>query len=196
MYHATQQVIFIFVPLKNDFKKYFMFFIHFRHTKDTFFIIIILLIKRKAHIRDLKNCNLPMCHQHILCLSEQKHFTIHRTPLFCNVSFHVSCRCVCGWPEHFSHVRLSSLTMYLFIRHNKIFYISSSRHATNNMGVLVSKFSHLKLALASKTNIDVNVTFYIWTRVLWWGNIIFMRHWISILNYVFKLYLLDMKTYG
>ena len=59
------------------------------------FLSLLFYLKKKAHIRDLKNCNLPMCHQHILCLSEQKHFTIHRTPLFCNVSFHVSCRCVC-----------------------------------------------------------------------------------------------------
>ena len=133
------------------------------------------------------------CVTNIFCVyPNKKHFTIHITPLFCNVSFHVSCRCVCGWPEHFSHVRLSSLTMYLFIRNNKMFYISSSRHATNNMGVLVSKFSHLKLALASKINIDVNVTFYNWTRVLCWGNNIIL----SLLNYVFKLYLLDMKTYG
>ena len=177
MYHATQQVIFIFVPLKNDFKKYFMFFIHFRHTKDTFFIIIIVPIKKKAHIRDLKNCNLPMCHQHILCLSEQKHFnnTQNAIILQCVISCLMQV-CVCGWPEHFSHVRLSSLTMYLFIRNNKMFYISSSRHATNNMGVLVSKFSHLKLALASKINIDVNVTFYNWTRVLCWGNNIFMKY--------------------
>ena len=136
------------------------------------------------------------CVTNIFCVYPNKsilQYTERHYFAMCHFMSHAG---VCGWPEHFSHVRLSSLTMYLFIRNNKMFYISSSRHATNNMGVLVSKFSHLKLALASKTNIDVNVTFYIWTRVLWWGKIIFMRNWISILNYVFKLYLLDMKTYG
>ena len=38
------------------------------------FLSLLFYLKKKAHIRDLKNCNLPMCHQHILCLSEQKHF--------------------------------------------------------------------------------------------------------------------------
>ena len=66
---------------------------------------------------------------------------------------------VCGWPEHFSHVRLSSLTMYLFMRNNKLFYISSSRQATNNMGVLVSSFSHLKLNPCLKNKYRRQCTF-------------------------------------
>ena len=181
--------------MKNKLKNYFIIFVNFCHTKDTFFIIIISSKKESTYSWPEKLQFADVSPTYFVFNRTKNILTIHRTPLFCNVSFHVSCRCVCGWPEHFSHVRLSSLTMYLFIRNNKMFYISSSRHATNNMGVLVSKFSHLKLALASKTNIDVNVTFYIWTRVLWWGNIIFMRN-LSLLNYVFKQYLLDMKTYG
>ena len=177
MYHATQQVIFLFVPLKNDFKKYFMFFIHFRHTKDTFFIIIILPKKESTYSWPEKLQFADVSPTYFVFIRTKAFYNTQNAIILQCVIWCLMQVCVCGWPEHFSHVRLSSLTMYLFIRNNKMFYISSSRHATNNMGVLVSKFSHLKLALASKTNIDVNVTFYIWTRVLWWGNIIFMRNW-------------------
>ena len=150
--------MFIFIPLKNELKKYFIIWINFYHTKDTFFIIIILPKKESTYSwpEKLQFADVSPTYfvfnrtKNILQYTERHYFAM------CHFMSNAG---VCGWPEHFSHVRLSSLTMYLFMRNNKLFYISSSRQATNNMGVLVSSFSHLKLNPCLKNKYRRQCTF-------------------------------------